>query len=134
MMSAQPSRLDPALGRGFWRHLHAFAGSYPQRGTAETRHLANAFLASYRDGLMRTAEGKCSCRTVMAKAMEFCPVPLDTRENFVKWTEALHELVNLKLGKSRFKPGLNHRLLTREAWIAIMPPELAVPSSLTTEN
>ena len=132
-MSAPTHTLDPALGRGFWRLLHGFAHAYPLLGTLETRHLANAFLASFRDGLLRVAEGKCPCHTVMAKAMTFCPVRLDTRANFIAWTEALHELVNLKLGKPRFRPQLRHALLTEDAWKAIMPPEIAAPDFLTPD-
>lgn len=129
-MSASSHVLDPILGRGFWHHLHGFARAYPLVSTPECRHLANAFLASFRDGLMKVAEGKCPCRTVVSKAMTFCPPPLTGRIEFVTWTEALHELVNLKLGKPRFRPQLRHTLLTVDAWKAIMPEDMPVPETL----
>ena len=112
--------MDPAIGRALWQMLHSFARGYPFAGTMETRALASNFLASFRDNLLKTAAKQCPCRTVMYNAMLHFPPPLTGRDDFVTWCEALHEVVNLKLQKPRFRPSLQHPMLTHEAWQKII--------------
>lgn len=106
--------MDPAMGRALWQMLHGFAKGYPATPSQDSRIMAMTFLASFRDSLMRVASGTCSCRTTLAAVMREFPVDLTSRTGFIEWTEALHDLVNLKLGKPRFKPALQHPMLTPE--------------------
>lgn len=106
--------MAPAMGRALWQMLHSFASAYPVEPTAESRVLAMTFLISFRESVLRAASQTCSCRLTMTAVMREFPPEITSRADFVRWTEALHDLVNLKLGKPRFRPNLMHPMLTPE--------------------
>ena len=119
--------MPPKQGQALWAMLHSFARVYPLEAELSHKSMAITFLETFRNHLLSALSQSCPCKTVMYNAMQYYPVPLDRRGNFVAWVEAFHDLVNLKLGKTRFKPGLQHPLLTKEAWVKIMPPEMPNP-------
>lgn len=79
-----------------WDSLHRFAATYPESPADGDAESAAAWL---RDFARRFPED-CPCLAEWEKALAICPPPLRTsRRDFFRWTLALHDRVNVILGK-----------------------------------
>lgn len=91
------------LGRAAWTLMHTVAAYYPEEPSALERFAAYAFFG----GLV--ALYPCShCREGYAADFEADPPRTDSREELSLWVCRQHNLVNERLGKSRFTCTMEH--------------------------
>lgn len=131
-MSASPPAhyMPPVLGNALWQTLHSFADSYPETADEAAQFMASQFIINFRDVLLKLAGSNCVCRGVFISLVKHFPPPITARQPFLEWTWAVHDLVNMKLGKPRHHPQLRHDMLTEAGWRRIFGTTLPVPSSL----
>lgn len=92
-------RLSPNVwGPLFWHTMHIVALGYPQSPTYAHKRAAKEFFESL------TQLIPCpQCREHYAKYLQAMPIAphLDRREDLFRWTVAIHNEVNTRLGKPR---------------------------------
>jgi hypothetical protein len=122
--------MPPALGQALWKSLHRFAESYPDQADDWAQRMASSYLFDFHDNLMRLAGNNCVCRGVFLKLLKVAPPDLTGRAGLSVWCVAVHEFVNLKLGKPRFRPEVKHRVLSASTWRAVFADKLPLPPGL----
>lgn len=92
-------RLSPNVwGPLFWHTMHITALGYPQNPSYAHKRAAKEFFESFTQLL------PCpQCREHYAKMLQAMPISphLDRREDLFRWTVAIHNEVNVRLGKQR---------------------------------
>ncbi|MBL9115504.1 MAG: ERV1/ALR-related protein [Verrucomicrobiaceae bacterium] len=123
--------MNEVLGRILWDTLHSFCAAYPDRPTDDTETMATMFFLNFRDKLMHLSGSNCPCRTVFRKLIQIHPPPLKAHGGALyTWSVALHDFVNLKLGKPLHAPGLEHPILSERTWRAIFGPGAPIPDAI----
>jgi hypothetical protein len=88
-----PREALEVAGRRLWEELHRWAltfGGGPQEAARWLQEFAG-----------RVPQAGCGCRTRWDTDIARYPPPLDRPEELFAWTVVVHNLVNLKLGKSQ---------------------------------
>jgi hypothetical protein len=88
-----PREALEVAGRRLWEELHRWAltfGGGPQEAARWLQEFAG-----------RVPQAGCGCRTRWDTDIARYPPPLDRPEELFEWTVVVHNLVNLKLGKSQ---------------------------------
>lgn len=93
------------VGRALWAMLHGYAWLYPGEASAEDARRAREWLAAW---AQLVPSWGCGCRQEWEAALRVCPPPLEQgRAAFWWWTVAVHDRVNVRLGKAMAHPGVS---------------------------
>lgn len=85
-----------SLGRHTWAVLHSIAASYPNKPNATEKENYSKFL----NGLLYHYPSK---NNIMKEIMKEHPIENESREELVYYICEIHNLMNKKLSKSKFK-------------------------------
>jgi len=97
----------PRTGNALWHLLHGYARALPEGPLSEEQQAqARAFLTTFDQAVQIASAGTCQCHQHWAAIRAARPPVLTSRRAFWWWTAAIHDDVNVRLGKPRLYPDL----------------------------
>jgi hypothetical protein len=102
--SNKPTETMPeGTGRALWRLLHAWARGYAVTPDVVAIEEGRKWLGQFRQAVAEASGQGCPCADYWGDITAAWPPPLkEGRRAMQQWTELMHDLVNVKLGKARY--------------------------------
>ena len=90
--------MNDSTGRQLWKILHTFASNYPERPTIKDQVSAKRFFGGFLEIVHGVSNG-CDCGRDLQLMVVLAPPELSGCDALTRYAAALHDAVNMKLGK-----------------------------------